>query len=469
MDRRQVEYCVGLGFEKLVEGLPDDELQYEHELVYDSEGRIAKPAKQRAFARHYLEKLVNIEVPVPELSEEVLEAMLVPPEPKPSEARGEDGMRWWRRLAALMWRRGEAPAGDAEGQGDARFGQGDDAEGHVAARTPSTEWPRWLDQLKTGLQTSAQVARVGVLAFVLGWLVVWGIEKLRELPERKVEPAQELSLPSSAARPPASEELPSVRVEGPETAPSGPQLLDDLARVPLPETPLVDEIPSGRRWAWWSPATLVLLLAAFWGVGALMRRERQVVEDSPHFRRALAAVRPLLEEANPTPRAIKRYQNRMRYLAERLRPQNYEPDAIDSFLHWLGGRIGRSIVPDIWFADSQRTAISEPALILLGAVETCAPQAFEQPTEQVLDWLDRKTDGDRRAQRRAQAWRKVKKDFGGRFPPNRYGHAWPSVNDVRVYQTFVQGGGGGIVASKPPVPGGSPPRARPQIVTQNPQ
>jgi hypothetical protein len=26
MDRRQIEYCVGLGFEKLVDGLPDDEL-----------------------------------------------------------------------------------------------------------------------------------------------------------------------------------------------------------------------------------------------------------------------------------------------------------------------------------------------------------------------------------------------------------------------------------------------------------
>ena len=60
---------------------------------------------------------------------------------------------------------------------------------------------------------------------------------------------------------------------------------------------------------WWSPTTLVLLLAVFWGVGALMRREQQVVEDSPDFRKALAAVRPLLEEANPTPRAIKRYQN----------------------------------------------------------------------------------------------------------------------------------------------------------------
>ena len=196
-----------------------------------------------------------------------------------------------------------------------------------------------------------------MLAFVLGWFIVGGIEKVREWPEPEAESTQEVSLRSSKATLPT--EAPSVNREEPKTAPSG--LMQDLAHVPLPEAPFVNNIPSGRRWVWWSPTTLVLLLAVFWGIGALMRREQQVVEDSPDFRKALAAVRPLLEEANPTPRAIKRYQNRMRYLAERLRPKDHEPDAIDACLHWLGKRLGRSIVPDAWFADSLRTGISEPA------------------------------------------------------------------------------------------------------------
>jgi hypothetical protein len=33
--------------------------------------------------------------------------------------------------------------------------------------------------------------------------------------------------------------------------------------------------------------------------------------------------------------AIKRYQNRMRYLAARLRPPVHEPDRLDILLHWL--------------------------------------------------------------------------------------------------------------------------------------
>lgn len=71
MDRRQVEYCVGLGFEKLVEGLPDDEL------IYSGEETPDKAGKQRAYARHYLEKLINIEVPVPLLDDTATDALLL--------------------------------------------------------------------------------------------------------------------------------------------------------------------------------------------------------------------------------------------------------------------------------------------------------------------------------------------------------------------------------------------------------
>jgi hypothetical protein len=246
-------------------------------------------------------------------------------------------------------------------------------------------------------------------------------------------------------------------------------LADNLAQLPLPEGSMVNDLPSGGRWVWWSPTLLALLVAALWGVGAFIRHERRLVKDSPDFKTALAAVRPLLEAANPTPRAIKRYQNRMRYLAERLRPQPYEPDAIDTFLHWVGGRIGRGIVPDAWFDTSLQTRISEPALILLGAIEVFAPQAFEQPAEKVLEWLDGAEDGDARAQRRAQLWREVKADFARRFPEDRDSRAWPGVEDIHLYQTFVQSGGRTeVVRQTPPAPPGRPPRSKPVVVAQNP-
>jgi hypothetical protein len=92
-------------------------------------------------------------------------------------------------------------------------------------------------------------------------------------------------------------------------------------------------------------------------------------------------VKPLLAAINATPRAIKRYQNRMRYLAARLRPAVYEPDWIDSLLHWLGLRFRRPLVPAAWFEEGLRPAIDEPALILLGAIELFAPKAFASPAE----------------------------------------------------------------------------------------
>jgi hypothetical protein len=64
----------------------------------------------------------------------------------------------------------------------------------------------------------------------------------------------------------------------------------------------------------------------------------------------------------------KRYQNRMRYLAARLRLQTHEPDRIDSLLHWLGRKLlslKRPLVPPAWFEELPRQAIPEPTLVLL--------------------------------------------------------------------------------------------------------
>src|SRR5262249_50939277 len=110
MDRRQVEYCVGLGFEKLVEGLPDEELVYGSEETHDKSG------KQRAFARHYLEKLINIEVPVPALDDAATDALL------------------FRRTRA--------------------------------ANPSEAEPPAWLQSTKRVCRAVFQIARVGLLAFM---------------------------------------------------------------------------------------------------------------------------------------------------------------------------------------------------------------------------------------------------------------------------------------------------------------
>ena len=260
MDRRQIEYCVGLGFEKLVEGLPDEELIYAADEVADKSG------KQRAFARHYLEKLINIEVPVPALDEAATDALLL---------------------------RGTHPTKPDDGDG-----------------------PSWLQGTKRGVRAAFEIAGVGLLAFVAGVILTWGVERLRE--------------PLVAAAPPASTAAPvtSAQTGAPVNTPAAPSVSQpqvpqgasfEPAHINLENLPPTQEVPASRRWLWWAPTILMIGVALLFGLAAAAHRQRQVVQDSPRFAKALQAVKPLLTAINATPRAIKRYQNRMRYLAARLR------------------------------------------------------------------------------------------------------------------------------------------------------
>jgi hypothetical protein len=171
-------------------------------------------------------------------------------------------------------------------------------------------------------------------------------------------------------------------------------------------------------------------VSLLFGAAASVHRRRQIVQDSPRFAKALQAVKPLLMAINATPRAIKRYQNRMRYLAARLRPAVYDPDLIDSLLHWLGDRLGHPLVPPAWFEEQLRQAIDEPALILLGALELFAPKAFANPAE-LFTKLEHGTPGDKPSAEQAQAWSKVRDAFATQ------GLAMPTAAEIARYATFV--------------------------------
>ena len=80
------------------------------------------------------------------------------------------------------------------------------------------------------------------------------------------------------------------------------------------------------------------------------------VEDSRSFRDALAIWHPAVFAADPTPRGLKRHQNRLRLQAMRLRPSHEQPDLLDR-----------------WFAVTPKTGgngldISEPTLVALGGI-----------------------------------------------------------------------------------------------------
>lgn len=372
MDRRQIEYCVGLGFEKLVEGLPEEELIYAADETPDKSG------KQRAFARHYLEKLINIEVPVPTLDEASTGAML-----------------------------------------------------SGAIKVDDVEPPRWLNEVKRAAKNAYQIARVGLIAFVVGIFVTWSVERLRETPSVS-------SSLADVAKPSARDLGKSSSPGGGSQSPSGEPVVPEsqafrLAHVDIQATPAMKEIPPSRRWLWWLPTILLIGLALLFGIGAAVKRRTQVVEDSPDFKKALQAINPLLTASNVTPRVVKRYQNRMRYLAARMRPARYEPDAVDTILNWLGKKLGRTIVPKAWFEAEQqsRLAIPEPALIALGAIEVIAPSAFGSPAE-LYSILDNGTPREWFTDSLSNAWAKLRGAYG------KASLAMPTVAEFAKYATFVQ-------------------------------
>ncbi|WP_354065015.1 P-loop NTPase fold protein [Bradyrhizobium sp. RT6a] len=366
MDRRQIEYCVGLGFEKLVEGLPEDEL------IYASDETPDKSGKQRAFARHYLEKLINIEVPVPALDDAATDALL------------------FRSIQLENARDDDAPA--------------------------------WLYATKRLSQAGFQIARVGLFAYLAGIFLMWGTERLRQPyanPTSTTTAAVVGAGVSSSTPPPASVVQP----------PKGE--IFNLAHVDLTKTANPTELPGSGQWLYWAPTVFLIGITFLFGVAVAVHRQRQIVQDSPRFAKAMQAVKPLLAAINATPRAIKRYQNRMRYLAARLRPAIYEPDWIDSLLHWLGLRLRHPLVPAAWFQEGSRPVIDEPALILLGAIELFAPKAFSRPAELFVQ-LESGTPGDKLTDQQVEAWTKVRNGFSAQ------GLVMPTTVEVARYATFVQ-------------------------------
>jgi hypothetical protein len=368
MDRRQVEYSVGMGFEKLVEGLPEDEL------IYAFDERSGKIGKQRAFARHYLEKLINIEVPVPPLDEAATDAMLLR---DPSAVHG-----------------------------------------------PDVDGPAWLATSKRFLSNAFQIARVGLVAYVVGLLLAGAVYQVRVTDASDV-----LGKVESTSDPMPTQHAPSLS-SGESAASPSPQESEFTPVRSLTESvPSLRQMPGSGQWIWWTPTVLVLGIALLFGIALAVHRERQIVRDSPDFAKALRAVKPLITAGNPTPRAIKRYQNRMRYLAARLRPPMHEPDSFDSLLDWLGRKIGRQIVPAAWFADRPRQMISEPALILLGAIELLAPSSFASPAK--LYAALHGTSGEASSDEHFESWMRVRASF------KKDGLELPTIFEIERYSSFV--------------------------------
>ncbi len=369
MSREWVETCVGLNFKELAE---------EHNHGPDDK------AYRVEFARKYLQKLINIEVPVPKLNTEV-SLRLMPDE----QAWPETGNRLKAMVAeALAWL-GEARHVLMIGlllAGGLGIGQwlapqiGDEFDwlggklNSAAAKPKPVEipWPANLDAKLAGpdnglgvnlasqpksadgqllLRANADALDKGVVLGKLG-----GAELVLKRPAA-VEP--EFVGPVR----PAAVDLPK-RVE--------PQPKPDENTGPAFMAGATDDRHS--PWHIGPPALVALVLLGF-GLALLLRSPVKLTEDSDKFMAALKTWYPLIAASCPTPRTIKRYLNWVRFLAMRYRPS--EPEAAGIWTR-LSRRLGFVAKPERPATETEKV-FDEDILVALSAI-------YQYRRDWVLDW-----------------------------------------------------------------------------------
>lgn len=247
--------------------------------------------EEKNFAANYLDKLINIEVPIPAPNDKEALSILTP------------------------------------------------------AEEPEAQPNPWLDRLRAGMAAAWSLKPLLMLV-----ALVWIGLSLGET----IHPAK----PEAPAVTVAAQVTPLPNVEASMAAfaplrPAGLRTGDPGDAVP--------GVTRGFTFTGW-PVFLIAVSIAGVAVWLFTRRPGLVVHDSDEFAAALEAWQPLLVARNRTPRSLKRFINRVRYLAMRQRPQEEDPTMWRALRAALTGkRIAAPLVPDF-------EPIPEPVLVALAAM-----------------------------------------------------------------------------------------------------
>ncbi len=353
MARQWVETCVALQFKELAE-----------ETGNGKNIRDDGYANRRRFAKQYLEKLINIEVPVPVPSPDEAKALLVPEAPEPVSpmvrmiaAAGKAARKYapvicLAVLALLAWYLKDTfiakpqqvyetprkellvlPAPSQKGElvlqdGNIRIPLNE------MARQPGEAEGRSLEIVLKGQEHALET---GIVIGTLGT-----DDRSAELVLRyKQKPVEKTPEPSSAGQKEKPLQMPYEKQRGEATFRPG---AEDTSKT-----------------GYWLALLAGLGLGVI-GVIYLVQRPLRFTSDSKTFRDALTIWYPWIVLVRRTPRTIKRFLNRLRYVAMRLR---IEPDRLSLWERMKKQFFGEELQPA---PDKPSEGVPEPVLVALGAI-----------------------------------------------------------------------------------------------------
>lgn len=330
MARDRVERCVGLSFKDVAEEVLDSTVCAQPEGGTSDEAR----QKRAYFARQYLDKLINIEVPVPlptaDQSRELLIAADAPPPPQL--------LRRWQQAQAIfarLWPIAVASlilcAGVYAGLSLHRRFQGSSGEKSNALTTAANTTPNTDTTQNTTATTPED--------------------------DSTTNPGSGSAAPTPGFTP-------------------APTPDESELRKQTQAASLTAATPARRPLASYWPLPLALLGLLGVAVWLLTRRPDLVVKDSEEFEKALRIWHPLVFNKYKTPRSLKRFMNRVRYLAMRERPQKESQTLWERLAAPLARRFGIELPPA---ADGEATQprIPESALVALAAIQQFVPGWLE--------------------------------------------------------------------------------------------
>ncbi len=306
-DRAQVEHSIGAELKDIADGIPDREIPFN----FGGE----KDGKRRAYARHYMEKLINLEITIPQMTPQAA-AELAEAGERQAQTSDEIDKQWLTRSRPLILR---------------------------------------------GLRAASLATRTAIILVAGGAFWHYG----GDLYAKVVQPSGD-EPPDPPQTQPGDTDGDSVPNESgaageADVGTGGEQV---LAQPEPPPTPISAQWNYEEMWVL-APALALAVLLALW---LFARRaytiSKNVEHDPDTFVDALKEANMVIEGVNGTPRAIKRFMNRMRFASARMRQIHYQVGFVDRVARGMGW-----VSKEFETRAESAPTIADKQVVALGATE----------------------------------------------------------------------------------------------------